>query len=292
MESRVPDDWNELILGFEDLEPSEKARVILYLEENPEQASRLKRLQTTEALASGEIPIDPVAWDEAHLDPADLEAQQHSLRRILAAIEEHSDNTGSPRAQSASSFGLRDTRWAWALPLAAVLALAMFLPSWLAEDDPLHHLTVVALVGESGTRGAGPAEETHESLHTGSLHTGQAFALDFFLDRDSHVLVYHLDPAGELALVWPADPGAGPSYLRGGKQHRLPRAEDDEVWVLGPETGTESFLVASFPRWMPDCLELTPEPRGTDRAAILADLRSQVEACRGRVELIEFLHQD
>lgn len=286
-EDRNPDSMDDLILGFEDLEAEEKARVLRFLEGDPEQAARLEHLQALEGLALGELPVDQSAWDEALLDAEESRQQEESLRRILAALEEQFPAHRKVREDRRPRRHRLPSRLNWALPLAAVLALFIVLPLWQRGGDPLPSPRVVVLVGEEGTRGFGS-----EAPSRGVLHTGQAFALDFHLEGDSHVLVYHLDPAGRLALVWPADPGPETSSLAGGRQHRVPRAENDEVWVLGPETGTESFLVVSFGEWTGECLDLEPVAGLARRADVLADLKVRLEGCRGRVELIEFDHRD
>ena len=287
-----PENMDDLVLGFEDLDPAEQARVRRFLQENPGQAARLQELQAAEEAACGEFPVDRGAWEEARLSAGEIEEQQNSLKRILAALEEHGlPETDSPQrdATPAKQGNLRrlTPRLAWALPLAAVLALVTILPMRRDVSDPALAPRVVVLVGENGTRGAAGQGTT-----LGILHTGQAFALDFYLDRDSHVVVYHLDPAGRLSVVWPARPGAGSSFLSGEQQHRLPRPEADQVWVLGPETGTETFLVTSFARWTPACLDVKPVAGLSRREAVMTDLQARLGELGGRVEVIEFDHRD
>ncbi len=285
----------ELLLGFEDLEAAEQARVLRFLEEHPRQAARLENFRALEGLALGELPVAESAWEDGNLTAEESRQQQESLNRILAALADqglaetarHQGPMDENQRHRRISHSKLSSRLTWALPLAAVLAMAIILPRWPGGGDSPNSPRVVVLVGEEGTRGAGSHADTR-----GILHTGQAFALDFFLDRDSHVLVYHLDPAGRLALVWPAQPGPGPSYLGGDQQHRVPRAESDEVWVLGPETGIESFLVASFGQWTDACLSLEATSGLTQRAEILADLTLRLEKIRARVEIIEFEHRD
>ncbi len=76
------------------------------------------------------------------------------------------------------------------------------------------------------------------------------------------------------------------------RQHQIPGNDSDEVWILGAETGTESFLVASA-RELPSGLdEIQVDPDLTERREILADLKARLELVMDQVDLHEFEHID
>jgi hypothetical protein len=289
MKDLTPRDMEKLILGYEDLEPAEKVVVDGFMASHPELANRLKWHQQLEAQAGSDLPLGQAPWQD-NLTSEEVEAQQESLRRILAELDQAlSDSTGGAPGAKILSFTEHLRRQVlWVLPLAAVLALAVLMPRGNAEKTILHDLNVNRIeLRVDGSRGADlPNPED------GVLHTGQAFALEFSLDSNAYVVVYHVDPAGQVSRVYPGTITDSLSPHRGGQGHQIPDPDSGEVWILGSETGTESFLVASS-KELPLGLQEFKLPTDTsDRARVLAELKSRLAAIVDQVDLYEFEHVD
>lgn len=289
MENFTPRDMEKLVLGYEELEPAEKAVVDRFMIAHPELANRLRWHQQLEAQAGADLPLGQAAWQD-NLTPEEVEAQEESLRRILAELDlvVNESAAGAPSAKILSFTEHLRRQALWVLPLAAVLALALFMPRGSAEKLLLHDLTVQALETRvDGSRGA-----ELPNPEDGVLHTGQAFALEFSLESNAYVVVYHVDPAGQVSRVYPGTITDSLSPHRGGQGHQIPDPDSGEVWVLGSETGTETFLVASS-KELPLALEKFELPADTsDRERVLAELKSRLAAIVDQVDLYEFQHVD
>ncbi len=272
----------KLILGYEELNPADKAVADHFLEQQPELAARLKWHQDKESQARNAVSGSSDFPGESFLDPDDEQAQQESLRKILAAIEIQQKN----RPVSLAHRLQKGSRWL--LPLAAVLALAVFLPRDGGQKVLLKDFTFsqIALNVEGSHRGAQPVPAE------GTLHTGQAFALDFTLTENAFVAVYHVGPTGRVSRVYPESVTDAISTLDGSRDHQIPDPESGEIWVLGSETGTESFLLAVSSEW-PTSFDGIGENAGyTDRAEIIDDLKIRLEDLGFQVDLFEFKHVD
>lgn len=271
-----------LILGYEDLEPSDRAVADRFLSQDPRLAARLKWHQDLEASSAASLSVDD---DSFELSDEESRAQQESLRRILAAIDQ-----SNPESEAKIiSFGDKLRRSSrWMLPLAAILAFAIFFPRGAQEKFLLQDLSVsqVELMPD-GTRGP-----EHPVAAGSELHTGQAFALDFSLNEDSFVVIYHVDPRGQVSRVYPDTITDDLVPLRGGQGHQIPSIESGEAWILGSETGTESFLVAAHPSLLTALANIAVTSSLDNRADILVDLQTQLEALATQVDLYEFQHVD
>lgn len=289
-------EMEKLILGYEDLEGAEKALADRCLAAHPELAARLKWHQEKEA-AAADLPLGQAAWPEGELTPADRQAQQESLRRLLARLEasQGPGRNGAAGADQPPSLGARLRHQArWLLPLAAILALAVIMPRGGTEKVLLQNLTVeqVQLLPD-GSRGAG-----HVSSDGEVLHTGDAFELDFQLNEDSYVVVYHVGPAGQVSRVLPETITDTLSPHSGGQGHQIPDPATGEVWILGSETGRETFLVGTARNW-PEGLadlsaltDLSGGPTSEPRAQTIAHLKRRLERLMDEVHLYEFEHVD
>ena len=287
----TPSEIEKLILGYEELDSADKALADSYLSRQPDLSARLKWHQDKEGVAVTNIPLRDDFWREDALQPADEEAQRESLRRILASLEQDgssSDGTPTPPTKIISFTDRLRHQALWVLPLAAILAVAILLPRGGAEKVLLENLRVAQIeLQADGTRG-----QSQTSPVDGVLHTGQAFALDFSLNEDAFVVVYHVGPAGQVSRVYPGTITDTLSPHRGGQGHQIPDPASQEVWILGSETGTESFLVASSSTLPTNLDSIQADPSISDRAGVLADLKSRLKTVMGQVDLYEFQHVD
>lgn len=291
MDDLSPREMEHLVLGYEELDPADRAVADSYLGRHPELAARLAWHRKQEALAQDPVPDVLDFQDGDHLEPRDQEAQQESLRRILAGLDLNRNAGEGDHARDAESlsFTAHLRRHAqWVLPLAAVLALAIFLPRGDTDKALLQNLTVsrIELLAD-GSRGPGQSAPAD-----GVLHTGEAFALDFFLDDDAYVVVYHVGPAGQVSRVYPETITDTMSPHQGGQAYQIPDPAAGETWILGSDTGTESFLVAignEIPAGL-DQIQIDATP--VDRGRVLTDLKTQLESLMDQVDLYEFDHVD
>jgi Domain of unknown function (DUF4384) len=286
-----PREMEKLILGYEELEGADKALADQYLQEHPALGVRLKWHQSKEAIATTDWPEveNFLVYDD--LSAQDQTAQQESLRLILAHLnlDFGPDSKAPVTSVNVIRFSERLRRqMRWALPLAAILALAMVIPRIGPDRALLQNLTVIQIqLLADGSRG--PELPTSAN---GVLHTGQAFALDFSLDQDAYVVVFHVGPSGQASLVYPGTIADTLQVRRGGMKHRIPGADSEEVWILGSETGTESFLVVSsqkLPRAIDQALTHIPS---SDRAQVILVLQARLEELADQVTLYEFQHVD
>ena len=199
------------------------------------------------------------------------------------------EQSGSSSSGKVISLGQHLRRYTlWVLPLAAIMALAFLMPQGSQEKLLMQDLSVSKVVlMPDGTRGRG-----HLDSRDATLHTGQAFALDFSLNEDSFVVIYHVDPRGQISRVYPETITDDLVPLRGGQIHQIPSAESEEAWILGNQTGTESFLVAVNQTFPISLANLQGDPTLNSRSAILANLQAQLEAHASQVDLYQFEHVD
>lgn len=272
----------KLILGYEELNPADKAVADHFLEQQPEMAARLKWHQDKENQARNAVSGSDDFPGKGFLNPDDEKAQQESLQKILAAIDARQKIQSAPLSHRL----IKGSRWL--LPLAAVLALVVFLPRDGGHKMILMDFTFTQIVlnAEGSRMGGQPAPAE------GTLHSGQAFALDFTLTEDAFVAVYHVGPTGSVSLVYPESATNGVSALEGGRGHQIPEPESGEMWILGTETGTESFMLAVGNEWPASLEGIGKDAGSANRREILADLKSQLEDLDFQVELFEFEHVD
>jgi hypothetical protein len=270
MDRRSPQEIESLVLGYEELDEQERAEADGYLQQDPALAERLRWHQNLENEAEGSLPGLQEAGDG--LSPEQERAQQESLRRVLRRAV---PNVASPAAWRRPAL--------WALPLAAVLALTLLWPRDRAGDDLLRELRVVPVALEGDTRG-------FEQV-AGVLRSGQAFALEFSLENDAHVTIFHLDPSGHFAQVHPDPQEAAAVALTAGA-HRVPSADSESLWVLNGEPGPETFFIAVSAEAPKARFTLAHDPSGADREARVADLAAHLRERFDEVEVREFLHAD
>ncbi len=290
MNDSRPGDVEKMILGYEELEAADKAEADRLLGLHPELAARLNWHRDMEAAAAGIAPVADFRAD-VQLSAADEAACRESLHRILSTLElvdESGGGTDSPAAWAPGfQAGMRRSTL-WILPLAALLAVILFLPRGGAGPALLRDISLCRIeLMPDGSRGpAAPAEDGKV------LHTGEAFALDFSLEKDAYVVVYHVGPTGQVTLVYPESVPAKLHLFTGGRSHRIPEPDSDQIWVLGAETGTESFLLASSQDLPQGLDELEVDPSLSDRDLIRADLQARLLAVMDQVDLFEFQHVD
>lgn len=228
MERGIPQEHIDLVLGYEELEGEELARAGELLRRYPELAERLARHRRMESRAAQSLPHEELfAGDD--LSPGEIEEQQESQRRVLHRVA----TPGAVRFTSRRRVWRRTV--SWAVPLAAVLALVLIWPQTRPAPDTLHGMHILPGSLAAGTR--------RDAGEPNTLHTGQAFAVEFELEVHSYVVVFHLDPVGRFSQVHP-DPRQDASvYLAAGK-HQVPSAVAESMWVLDGQTGLETFFVA------------------------------------------------
>lgn len=284
MDDLSPQEIEKLILGYEELNATEKAVANSYLDRHPELAARLQWHREKEKVAANMPFSDGLQLDDSLLQ-GDEDAQQESLRRILADLYPVHGSGVAPASGTISFAGRLNKHTRWALPLAAVLALAVLLPRNTGEKVLLWNLSISQVeVLADGSRGPvrpAPAGRV--------LHTGQAFVLDFNLTEDAFVVVYHVDPKGKVSRVYPETITENMEIHHGGRVHQIPGPDSGETWVLGAETGVESFLVASSTRY-PGNFEV--HSTSIERGLTVADLKVQLEEKMDQVDLYEFDHQN
>jgi hypothetical protein len=236
---------------------------------------------------------DEAFWTETDLGTEAEAAVQESLARLRQILDlAHVVPIPTPKPERAKPSWWQDWRSAALLiPAAAVLVFLLIQPTRDAERILLRDLAVeaVATVSEPSRTG------TARTVGPGVLATGQAIALRFHLEQDAYVVVYHVDPAGAVQLVFPPGANMEPPLLTGGTGHVIPDPSGDESWILGTRTGQESFLVGVNSTRRPDSADLAlSEPQPTadmrDRESIVADLMATISARMDQVQRIDVQH--
>ncbi len=261
MNDRNDQRLRELLFAYEELEETERAEVDAWLDENPGEAAAFRRLRELETRAAEEIP------DPGPLPGADCEGEQASLRALEAKLGLRSSRTPRPRRPVF-----------WAAPVAAAAILLLLFAPWGPPGLEVTDLQVVALQGPDGAR----APESGSGFHS-----GQVIALRFELPRDAWVLVYHVSPGGEIALVVPESADAPvPLIPRGSVE--LPGEHGSAEWVLGIDVGMETFVVAARADapLVPVALDFAPP----DPESAVASLRSRLAGQAAAVEVIGIRH--
>ncbi len=234
-----------LALMYEELTPAEQQSVDEFLAADPDLQRNWERLRELETRAACDWPLATDDFWQAGLTDSEDQARQQSLDRILATLPHTAGDTlpfGEGTAGPQTKRRFLSSRVLW--PLAAVLALVVFLPRLSPHKDLIGLLAVQTVqVTDDGTR----------SLPTpvpaaGQLHSGQAFVLSLTLETSGWVVVYHVDPAGVYKRVW-----AGPTT---DGTATIPPASSGDYWVLSGATGTENFVVGAAPEPVADLDEL------------------------------------
>jgi len=216
--------------------------------------------------------------------------QELRKRLGLAANEGAEPVSPSPAGLDAPRHHIprRGLRRSW-VPLAAAAAMLLLVwAPWSSRDSiQLRDVAVIAVDTGSGTsRGT-------DDVRT--WNSGEAFALTFQLEASAGVIVYHVDPSGRAALVVPGSTEEAIPFFESGITHHIPSAMGEEQWVLGGETGMESFLLGASDDQDLDLEILDQEIHERlasldDRKLILDSVRTLLEEKLDSVQLIEFEH--
>ena len=283
------------VLAYEDLDAAERLEADRYLAIHPELAAQLHRFRDAERAARQEVPAvtNDGFWTDHRLSTEEEAQCRDSARRIRTSLAA-GDRSAAPAVSTNSvssrrSWNLFQVNPRWLLPVAAVLALIVIGPQLARREAILTGLTVdTVAVTTAGTRSADLAP-----LAAGTLRTGDAFVLAFDLKADSYLAIIHVDPLGEVALVYPQDQSRV-ARLAGGRRHRLPDPDNDEKWILGGATGRESFVIATDRETAPLIDELrtslAASTEDLDRSAVLVAVRELLDATWDQVEFIEISH--
>ena len=267
----------DLILAYEDLDDDQRRRADEAMAQRPELRTRLDDVRRLERLAVDPVPgdCDPLREPD-RLDPGDRAAQLASLKLVRHAA------------------GLPATSRPWSpmqsiLSLAAVLALVALFPLMSGNLAHLGQLSVRQLATDGGG---------HRSLtwtgDTGVLRSGQAFFLDVPLYQDARVYVFHIAPQGEIEVVPTPTDGASAA---GGSLLSLPVPDSGDLWVLGGETGRETFVVAALidpalagPELV--AAALAGAAGSTDHTGTVENLLALLDQSGVRTRRISFQHVD
>jgi hypothetical protein len=146
------------------------------------------------------------------------------------------------------------------------LFLLLFTPR--LKSPSIQDLAVVRPSEERGIRQPGAQ----------AWKTGEPFALQFRLTRPGFVYVLHVDPAGEVEVLYPGALEARGTLVAAGETMRIPDAGGPEEWVLEGEPGIETFLIAASSK----------EKAPLD--ALLEEIAARVENVRdreGRIKAVQ-----
>lgn len=281
------DAWRDLVLVLEELEGDEREKAEAHLASCPECRSLLVRLQGVERGARLQSVLARLESREpVRLSAADEEQAHASLLALRARLGLEAAATvpaaGRARAATTGTFARPWRRhWVRVLVPAAAAAAALLL-LWPRPSGDHVLVRDLRVLPASQTRGGGEA----------GWHTGDAFVLRFELAAPAQPVVFHAGPSGELALLYPEDPGAPLEKSPAGPVTLPPEAGGSE-WRFEGEPGTETFLVAARSRPAPGLADLLAQARAlpaTGRAARVKALRELLEKRVGPVRAIEVTH--
>ena len=248
------EELERLILAYEDLDEEEKRQADEFLADRPDLRRRLESLRYLESAAAASFPFDDEAfWAAGDLAPDDMAAQQRSLEDLRESL-------GLTMKPGVGFWNRRRTGLSLMIPLAAVLAFLVVMPVFRDDPSLIGDLSVQPVALDSGGMRSG----TGTQLEPGVLQSGDAFALNFHLNEDAYVLVFHVDPWGTINLVHPASASGTPMVTAGGGEVRFPNPESGDKWILGGQAGTETFVLAVMPASLydPDALAKAAELAG------------------------------
>lgn len=276
-----------LVLAYEELDEDEKRQADEFLAERPDLRRRLESLRHVENAAADSFPFDDEAfWTAGDLAPGDVAAQQQSL----AVLRESLGLTVKPGV----GFWKRGrTGLSLLIPVAAILAFLVVMPVFRGDPSLIRDLSIQPVALDAGGMRSG----TGTQLEPGVLRSGEAFALDFHLNEDAYVLVFHIDPRGAINLVHPASASGTMMVTRGGGIIRFPAPESGDKWILGGQAGTETFVLAvmTATSYDPDGLAKAGKLAGgqfPDVAGAVDYLVGSLSETMDQVKRIEFQHID
>lgn len=259
--------WRELFLGYEELDADQRREVDAYLARNPDARAQLEKLQELERRAVE--PMGAIGLDAGDMESLDSEAHAGE-RRSREALLDRLGVAGHAAQHRIHrrAFSLRRSPRVWLPAAAAAAALFIFLGPWNDARVPeLGELQVIRLAD---------GRQTRSVTDGGQLRSGDAFVLSFELDHAASVVVYHVDPLGQVSLIVPGSASEHPPRFDAGVV-RIPGSEDPEQWVLGGDPGREGFVVA-----------LTGHPLSAF-AELDAALQEQLAPASNRAERLDLL---
>jgi hypothetical protein len=278
-----------LVLGWEELEPGERAQAEAHLAACEACRALLEAVRERERLAAAFA-----APATGTIEPPDAESRAEADRSLAALRARLGVAEAGVRRPAASrpgrgwwarwwSPGSRAMRALVPAAAAAALAIAVFAlwPRGPGEAIAVRGLGIAARSIERGAARAG-------------WHTGDAFELRFELGRPAYVVVLHLGPGGRPALLHPAEAG-GPVPRLGAGPVRLPEAERGIEWRFVGDSGPETFLVATSERDPGSVAPLMAEVErlgagDRPRARLVRDLEALLSRRLGPVRVIEVEH--
>jgi hypothetical protein len=241
------------------------------------------RAREAAAFAHGELP-EPTADAEAALGPEGARAERESRAALHERLEAaRRGRTAVVGRVPAKRRPVAFPTWRWwhvALPAAAVAVAVMLWPRGGRE---------IVRVGD----GRLVAWSQQREIPSPEWRTGDAFKLFLRLEREAYPLVFHVDPRGALALIYPDTSRTRPHLFAAGEV-ALPAPEDDLRWAFSGPAGTETFLIAAA-RKLPALASLYSEAvtaAGTagDRERRITALGAFLEKRFGSIQRIDAPH--
>jgi len=277
----VPKELRRLLWADEELDDSERARLEAYLEAHPEAGELRDTVRGLESSARNSPAIPPL--DDAVYELSGEEARQE--RFSYHAVMRRLRGSGAGAVRAGGRAGRRWGGWfRWALPVAVAAAVALVWMGDFRGDGGVSDLAVLRVDREGITRSGDEAEV---------WRSGDAFSLEAHFARGVVPFVFLVDPVGVPSMLHPPPGGDATPVDRGGIL-RFPAAGSGEIWVLGRETGPETFLVVAGRAESPAPAELAARAEslaGADRATVLAAVIDLLEAEAGPVSIVEIDHR-
>jgi hypothetical protein len=269
----------DLVLGFEELEDAERARALEHLATCADCRALREGLLRRERDARVIGALPGVGEQRAPLAPEDRAQADASLAALLERAPAERPAAPAPAPARAAtpappagpapatparvvplpSPARRVNPWrhaTWLVPAAAAAVVAVVVLTRTAApplppepDSPAIGAPTVVTRPLVPTPGAGPTSvrlERYSGVRgaDGGWHTGDAFELRFELPAAAYVLVWHVGPAGETALLYPPT-GTARVPRFGAGEVTLPPVSSPERWVFEGEPGAETFVVAT-----------------------------------------------
>lgn len=277
----------QLVLTYEDLDPDQRRLVDEELARDPALRRDWGRLQALEKQAVLDWTTSDSDFWRPVAGPDETRQSEVSLERMLAALPAQVP-FGSTAGMGRKSSAQHRSWGRILLPLAAVLAMLVFLPRLASENRLVGPLSVRPIsLADDGTRSA-----QSRDLPAGQLRTGEAFVLDLSPETSGWLVVYHVDPQGVVTQVY-AD--ATPQPAAG--VVTIPPADSGDFWVLSGEPGAESFIVGAIGEAAPELAMLEAAVAAANKArsdhdAAVAVVSGALQKHLTDVRVVTFDHVD
>jgi hypothetical protein len=273
--TKMPGDIRNLLWAEEGLDEAERARLAAYLEAHPEARELRERVRTREAAARESPSIPPLEDPVYGLSGEEARQERVSYHALMRRLRE-------PETARA---GRRPGAWLrWLIPVAAAAGIALIWFGDFGGGAGVSDLAVLRVDREGLMR----------SVEEGGVwRSGDAFALEAHFVAGVVPFVFLVDPAGVPSMLHPPPGRATTPTARAGIL-RFPTPESGDLWILGPDAGPETFLVAAGRADPPVPAELAARVgslAGDDRAAVLAEVKDLLETAVGPVAVIEIDHR-